>query len=327
MALAAARVKDFRVNPAPVITNPQTQLPGFIRDINLDVKAIGVAKRVGYGLAPDGIDFFRIKGCSSRAVPSTTTVKDAALSCAASWPASQQRLCKVTRPFDRRAQIVDALSPFNQHLVGSIQGIFQCLARGLLRWNLLCRGVKSKNQALNALQERVMQFARNALSLTQTLFRPRANFSGHLAHSQEVKQPQDNDKRASAESREPECLEKCRCHTKVYRCAGFIPDTVVVARRYVEAIFARLEVAVKRLTTGLGFLPVRVVSLQLVTKQHLLRNNKAWGGVVDFKISSERGQSNVLRTMRIADTIRNDPFYKDTGRQRVFPERFRIKLL
>ncbi len=67
------------------------------------------------------------------------------------------------------------------------------------------------------------------------------------------------------------------------RCAGGIPDPVVVGRQHPEAVAARGEIGVKGRAPGPGFDPVAVKALQLVAVLHLLRRHKAEARVLKFQ--------------------------------------------
>src|SRR4029077_11162584 len=62
------------------------------------------------------------------------------------------------------------IAPFSDHLIGAIKRFFHCPTGGIVTRHLLGHGMETQDQALDALQESVMQLPRNARTLAYTLF-------------------------------------------------------------------------------------------------------------------------------------------------------------
>src|SRR5262249_26178839 len=72
------------------------------------------------------------------------------------------------------------------------------------------------------------------------------------------------------------------------RSARFVPHASVVAGDDAETVGAWTEIVVERLATLASFLPVRILSFELVAKPHFPRELETERGVVDFELSPER---------------------------------------
>jgi hypothetical protein len=58
--------------------------------------------------------------------------------------------------------------------------------------------LKAENEPLHALQQRVVQFAGDALALAHARFEARANAARHLRHAQPIRQPRHQERDGNA---------------------------------------------------------------------------------------------------------------------------------
>ena len=85
------------------------------------------------------------------------------------------------------------------------------------------------------------------------------------------------------EHTKPRGLIVRRCDGKLERIAGLVPHPAVIAGDYVEAVLARGQIRILRLTDVDDFLPVRVLALEFVVEMDLFRRDQAQGGVIDLR--------------------------------------------
>ena len=111
-----------------------------------------------------------------------------------------------------------------------------------------------------------------------------------------VEHDEAEDRDDDAEEREPSHLEPGRRHIEIQHCTGIIPNAVVITGHYVKRVMARAKLRVIRLTTCAYVVPIAIHAIELVTKQHPLRNGKAQGGVVNLQILRLCGKSKPVRT-------------------------------
>src|SRR6185295_4239457 len=75
----------------------------------------------------------------------------------------------------RRSQILHPVPTFFEQLVRSIKRLFHHSAHRLAGCNAVGRRLKSQDQPLHSLQERVMKLARDSLALGETRFQATAD--------------------------------------------------------------------------------------------------------------------------------------------------------
>src|SRR5262249_43924744 len=146
---------------------------------------------------------------------------------------------------NRCPQIQNQFTPFQHHLVGLFQSFFKNLPRRLVTTELRCGCMETQQQSLNSLKKRIVQLARDTLSLFQSLPETLVQLSGCLLQSQLIQRPNDSSRRQNAKSSEPRRLIKCRRNSKTQRCARFIPHAIIVARHHVECVAAWFQIRVK----------------------------------------------------------------------------------
>ena len=145
----------------------------------------------------------RTIGCSSRQVPCTLTRNSAGCSSANCSPSAASAWAKILRARGRRTQILDPVATLREQLVRAIERLLHQLARGLAGRHTVGRRLKSPDQSLHSLQQRVVQLARDALALGEPRFEAAAHLRGDLAHSHSVRRGQQRHAREGAQRVEP----------------------------------------------------------------------------------------------------------------------------
>ena len=128
-----------------------------------------------------------------------------------------------------------------------------------------------------------MQFAGDAFPFSLACLHSCANLGGQLPHAQQIKQPQNSNNGSGAKNEKPVRLEKGGSQVELDRGAHLVPNVVVVAGHYTEAVFPGRKITVESLPAELRVLPSRVVPFELIAKTNFLWNDKAKRGVVDLE--------------------------------------------
>ena len=147
---------------------------------------------------------------------------------------------------------------------------------------------------LNGLKESVVDIARNPSAFCQAFVEAGVHNRRDLPTSKPIARHEDGESRTQAKQTKPQLLIVGGFDYEVQRRTGFVPHAVVVAGDNVETIMPRRKVAVESLPPCTWFLPAGVTPFQFVAKSDLLRNYKAKGGVVDFKVPCSRRQADVF---------------------------------
>ena len=112
------------------------------------------------------------------------------------------------------------------------------------RGGLLRNSIELQRHPGQALQQRVVKVAGDALRSARRSFVEQAQFGRHLPQSQPVQKPHQPSGRQRAESLEPEGLVIRRRDAEIPAGAGLVPDAVVIAGNDAEAVLLRREAAV-----------------------------------------------------------------------------------
>src|SRR5580692_563019 len=89
---------------------------------------------------------------------------------------------------------------------------------------------------------------------------------GDLAHAQAKSHPNSQKRNADAQHAEPRRLVPRRRDDEIQTCAFFVPDTVIVAGDYVEAVLPRAQIGIERLAARSRILPAGIAPFELVAK-------------------------------------------------------------
>src|SRR5262252_9184752 len=136
-----------------------------------------------------------------------------------------------------------------------------------------------------------MKVSGQASALRQSFIETGANGLGDLPYPQPVKGPSNRSHNDRANQKKRARLVPGGRDGKDQIGSFFVPDSVVVACNHAEAVTSRTKVVVKRLAPCSGLLPISIVSFQLVTEAHFLRCHETGGGIVNFKIAGQGGQT------------------------------------
>src|SRR6266850_175716 len=133
----------------------------------------------------------------------------------------------------------------------------------------------AEHQSLKTLQQRIVQIPRDARPLIDALFQTHIELLCQLPQPQLIASPKQCHKRRYTRQAEPRGLVVCRGYGKIQERSGFIPHTAVIASHDAEAVVARREIRIERLTAVASVLPIAVPAFQLVTKKDLFRRDEA----------------------------------------------------
>src|SRR5579871_677221 len=148
-----------------------------------------------------------------------------------------------------------------------------------------------QEHAVEALQQGVMQVARDAGALGNTRVQGSLEIPSDLPQAQQIECPEKSSNSHKTERAEPGGLPVGRRNREVERCTLLVPHAAVVARDDAEAILAGRKVIVEGLTAVADVLPSSIVTFELVAEPHLLGGDEAESGVIDFKITQPRRQA------------------------------------
>jgi len=169
------------------------------------------------------------------------------------------------------------------------------LGRGRAPREHLVHSLETQQQSLEALQQRVVQLARDARPLTHARIERHVELAAQVSYAQEVKRPQQCHERQHTERAEPVRLPVRGCDGEIERRAFLVPDAAVVARDDAEAVGAGIEIGVERLPTIARVLPVGIAAFQPVAEAILLGDDETERGVVDLQVAHERWQPHLRR--------------------------------
>src|SRR5258705_10905080 len=128
---------------------------------------------------------------------------------------------------------------------------------------------------MEALQQCIVQFARDSRPLVDARFQTHAELVGQLTSAQLIESPGQYQKGGHACQAKPDGLVPERCNAKGKNGALLVPDAVVIARDYLKLILARTQARIEGLSAGARILPVFIRAFQLVTEFNPLRYRKA----------------------------------------------------
>src|SRR5262245_61001110 len=128
--------------------------------------------------------------------------------------------------------------------------------------------------AQEALQQGVMQFLSNQVSLGKTLGKTRIDAGSDVAYPEPVQQPQQHHAACDRHEKEPPGLKPGWRQRKTQPRSCFIPNIVVIAGYYLKRVRPGTKLGIKGLTSCARVLPALVDALEFVAESHALRNRK-----------------------------------------------------
>ncbi len=304
----------------PIVAHDQAQLAGLVGDGDVDAPRPRMAEGVDQGLAPDREQFFvddRVQGPAQAAHRHAELGATFRRQCLAG---AGHRGAQVAA--GGGAQVAHAVASLDQGGGGAPQGGFHQRARRLLRGGAQRHRGKTQDQPLHRLQQRVVQFARDAFAFVDALFQARLHARRQTTQPQPVEQPQQGSRRQRAGEPESAALAQGRRDLERQRGAGFIPHAVVVGGHHVETVAARPHVGVVGGAARTGGLPLAVDTVEPVAELHALGHAQAERGVVDPEPFGAGRQSHAGRR-RVAAGVgvqgadqgrRRQPVALDAGR-------------
>jgi hypothetical protein len=199
--------------------------------------------------------------------------------------------------------------------------LINCASKDLLglggaRSEQLANRLKAEQESLEALQQRVVQIARDAGALSDALLQACVECMRDLPQAQLIECPKQCCKSHYACRTEPVRLVPGRRDYELQRSALLVPDTAVIAGNDAEAVIARSEVSVLNMTLVDHFPPALVLALQHDAKFHVPRHHQAKCGVINQQITDVRRQAQT-RPRFIRDAIPGNLLNVDWRRERV----------
>src|SRR6202041_1864957 len=91
-----------------------------------------------------------------------------------------------------RTEIFNTIPNLRKHLLGAIDGCQDTCPTEVLFRHAFCNALKLENEALDALQKVIMQFAGNAFPFDETFAESSLHLLSDLAPPHAVKKPEDN---------------------------------------------------------------------------------------------------------------------------------------
>src|SRR6266403_6085070 len=289
-------IGNLRINPTPVVSNMQKKLGITVGNLRFDLLRSGMAERVSQRLAGDAIDFITKNGIELSFFPfhqHAHARRGAVAALRGQFLAQcRQRLRYVAVAHHRLAQVRDRIPAFHDCLVSALQSDVERLNGfgGSAPGKHVPHRLQAEHQSLKTLQQRIVQVPRDARPLIDALFQTHIELLCQLPQPQLIESPKQCHKRRYTRQAEPRGLVVCRGYGKIQERSGFIPHTAVIASHDAEAVVARREIRIERLTASASVLPIAVPALQLVTKKDLFRRDEAERGVIYLQITNERGQ-------------------------------------
>src|SRR4029077_16180892 len=151
--------------------------------------------------------------------------------------------------------------------------------------------LKLEHQSMEILQQRVVQFSRNASALTHARFQPDRKLVPQFPNTESIESPEQCQKSSHARYTEPGGLVVGRGDGEIQECAGLVPHTAIVAGGDAEAVVAGREIGIERLPAGAHVTPIAILAFQLEAKKDLFRRDEAERGIVDLQMASLCGQA------------------------------------
>src|SRR5262249_31903574 len=195
---------------------------------------------------------------------------------------------QIAQQYRCRAQVPHAISALSHHIIRVIQRFLDFQPHLLIA--SLRDGMELQDQPLHALQQRVVQIARDSFPLFQPPFHAVPHLLRRLPQPHLVRRPEQSKKTGRTQENKPARLVVRRSNREIKRRSRLVPHAAVVARYHAESVFLRRQIAIKRLPPVSHVLPIAVPAFQFVAETHLLRRHQAQRRVVNLQIAQQRRQ-------------------------------------
>src|SRR5262249_42169109 len=103
--------------------------------------------------------------------------------------------------------------------------------------------------------------------------------------------------------------------------ARLIPESILVRRNHLESVWSRRQIAVKRLATSAGVLPIPIAAVESITKSDALRIGEAQSRVRDFNVATVWRGPNGIRLWHLSVSLTVDVELLDVDDRRKYAER------
>src|SRR4029077_8063098 len=133
-------------------------------------------------------------------------------------------------------------------------------------------GLKSKHEAVQTLQQSIVQFPRNASPLAEARPQRRIELPRQMSQAKLIHRPRQEEKSTDAGSSKPNRLKPGRSNAEIQRGAFFVPSTIVIAGDYPKPVVSGPKIVIKGLAPRPGFSPVLIMTLKFVAEEHLSWN-------------------------------------------------------
>src|SRR6185369_4805326 len=145
-------------------------------------------------------------------------------------------------------------------------------------------GLEPEEQALKTLQQRVVQFPRDACALVDPHLQGPIELMSKLTHTELIGNEEKAQEGNDAQHAKRDSLVERRGDVPFQHCAFFVPDATVVGSNNAEPISAWAKVGVVRMTRINRHSPIRVLALQFHTNLNLFRRDETQHRIVDSQI-------------------------------------------
>ena len=166
---------------------------------------------------------------------------------------------------------------------------------------------------MKALQQRIVQLARDTRALVDAFVEASLVLTCDLADADAIAGPHQHDGGYRDQRLEPSRLGIRRRNRERERCTGVVPYSAVVAGPHPKRVRAGSQIGIERLSPRADILPLGVAPFEHDPKRILLGGDEAERRVVNLQIADERRQPHTGR--RIVGTPIGDELF-DVHRRR-----------
>src|SRR5882672_1776221 len=192
MVYTTASFENRGRDAAAVITNAQSQLFRIVDDFDFYVKRFGMAEGVDRRFASNRVCFFEHHWMKLALGSLQQNAKFCFCAMRIFFRYASDGRGKAAGSGRVVTQIPNSIAAFAEDGVGAIECFFHGLAGRFVNRNLFCHGVKAKNEALDALEKRVVKLPGDAFAFAETLFHARPNCRGNLPDAEPIEHQEEN---------------------------------------------------------------------------------------------------------------------------------------
>src|ERR1700733_2431271 len=261
----------LRVDSTAIVAHQHFQMSARIFYFDFDTVRLCMHKCIQQGLAANAIDFI----ADQRPQWARNTINDnAEISFVVEGKflsQSREGSLKVLAARFRCAQPTQRISTLFSDCTHQLQDPFQERFGGRVLWELVFRYIKLERGAQNTLQQRVMQFLRDAGTLVKSLLEQGVQSMSQLKHAKTIERHDQGEAGGKTQAAKPPGLPKCRLNCKGKYRLRAIPQAQAVRCNQAEAIGTGVEIGEHYLAQGDYAAPALTGAVQLVTVEDFFR--------------------------------------------------------